>query len=759
MFFGRSKNREAKVLKELYLLEWKITSNAYADVYAAQDKESHEKILLCLGRSTLSEKQQASFVRYVQKLKAAQINDVRDCGVDAEGVGYVALSSAAGKRVDFDHPDVSRLRRRFLVSLVLIERLHQSGIVCGHLSSESFLLDAEARPQFVDFVGFSAVDASAPAIANEFLTYRRPGDEQLGRVSAESDVYALAVIGLQLFGATFPPGFIEKTALPESLKKMREDTPQWVYSILLNIVESPAKRLFNNSSELLAAIALNERSTKEAASDDGKPQETFDVIRKIKRGRSIAPMVSAVVIATALGLVGALFIMRPPAPTSGVATAGESVSEVVTGALLDEQMQQKLALLSSSDDPRVHQKLENVVRDTSVPEVRRLAWLVISDRMGRLGSRRVSRVLKEKVTALTDDALQNLLAISSAFDPYQEVAARREVFKQYLKADDQFACNLIVAASLDSARIDDFKDLLKTCVDRKREKFLESREHDLSSLALVAILDNAGTRYSEDIKARAGDLPEADILWLFNSTASKDPAILRMLAEVALSRKFIQWPRRVFMQALEATAASPGTPSDALIHSATLGPSESDIAQYTAWYDPESVKVLFAVLLETSNETVPSQAFDALDNKPLGDQLTRDLMDFVKMRAPESRARYANLVGGLALRSELDEAAFSKYLLSIQGVSIERDVYLFLLHHGDAKVVRAVLDAKGSIFNPVSLVDLLKNADSQVRTLVIPYLKTITVASARRAVRDYYLQERSPEVRAVFEREIPGIGG
>jgi hypothetical protein len=80
-----------------------------------------------------------------------------------------------------------------------------------------------------------------------------------------------------------------------------------------------------------------------------------------------------------------------------------------------------------------------------------------------------------------------------------------------------------------------------------------------------------------------------------------------------------------------------------------------------------------------------------------------------------------------------------------------------IIEHGDSSLIRLLLETNGNSLNPDLLLGLLGHADKQLRLQVVPLVKNVSLMSAKQTLQSYYSKERDPAVRAVYEREVPGL--
>jgi hypothetical protein len=111
------------------------------------------------------------------------------------------------------------------------------------------------------------------------------------------------------------------------------------------------------------------------------------------------------------------------------------------------------------------------------------------------------------------------------------------------------------------------------------------------------------------------------------------------------------------------------------------------------------------------------------------------------------------LVEGLSVEERRDALA------SIRGKPQTSQLCKIVLQASDATLARAILDAFGNDMNPALLVDLLQHPDKGVRLQVIPFVKSVQLASSWQQVVNSYLAELDPEVKSRYETEIPRIRG
>lgn len=760
----KSQTSDALKVRNFYSLDSKRLSTPEADLYQARESGTKAAVQVWVGREALSVERQKSLCRHVEEIKGTGVAEILDYGVDSDNIGYVAMRAKASKKLDYDTPLPALARQRFLAAVLLVEHLNHQGVICGNLDADSFSLDASGRLHFIGVYGFG--DDEAPA--------RRGFGAKRQEVGGEfGDVCALALMGLALFGADVADYRGEVATLPERLKSLVKDAPVWVTSVLKSILEKGEDSGVSTTSDLLAAIVMAERRSKEPVTKESTEKAVaewlekdgmaiarmlhFDLVgqRAKTRAYRVIGVVSALCV---VALIGILFL-APRATHNTNGSGGERGGATSSGAAAPQSPRQQVASLAASDDPAAHTKIEEVLARDPSAEARSAVLKAVADRAERLGFPRLAAVIREKAASLSSGSYDALKGAWGIFDPFRDEQSRHQQLLEYAKVDALSACEFAVAIALDIGKPEAFRPVLQSCARQVRGIPATEPIDDLSTAALIFELDGDRMRYIKDLRARRGDLSPRDIWWLLETAVNKRNEGLQLLAEEALARDLVPWPRRLYLEAVQVSAMTPDVPADILLDSARKGASQEAVTRFTKWLDPAAVTALIASLLDNPQEGAHGAAFDALDNKPIRDPFLQAVLELIRLKAGDERARYAPFVGAIALRSRMNDEQLTRGMESIRGAPLERDLYLLSLEKGEAGIIGTSLRVYGTTANPVSLMGLLAHQDPSVRSMVIPYLKTITVSSYREKLRNHYVLERDPSVRAVFEREIPDIRG
>lgn len=290
MFFRKCEPTNLEHISDTYSLDWKFGANSVADGYRAYDKVNKRHCSLWITREPLSDELRARFFEHIRDLRKGGLERISKYGCDIDGIGYVALPVLAAKRLDYDAPAAAVKARRFLLAILKVEAFHLQGIICGNLCTDSFMLDSEEQLHFVGYAGGS-LEKQSIELAREYQTFIPSEVLETDQVSQGADVYALAVIGLKLFGATFPAGEIDRAELPAYLKTLDPKAPLWLHAVLPRVLSCKPEQRYKDASQLLAAISLQlesqrqltaEHQDSDTSSHDLK--EEAQIVRSLLRG-------------------------------------------------------------------------------------------------------------------------------------------------------------------------------------------------------------------------------------------------------------------------------------------------------------------------------------------------------------------------------------------------------------------------------------------------------------------------------------------
>lgn len=814
MLFKKCEPTNLEHIGESYSLDWKFGANSIADGYRAYDKFSKRRCSLWITREPLDDAGRLVFYEHARSLRKGGVERISKYGCDVDGIGYVALPILAVKRLDYDMPGAAVKARRLLGAILKVEALHLQGLVCGNLCSDSFMLDSEEQ---VHFVGYAGGDFERPYrdLPIEYHAFIPPEDLDRIQSSQTADVYALAVNGLKLFGATFPDGSIIASNIPDYLKSLDPNAPLWLQVILPRVLSCSPETRYKDASQLLAAIAdqvdrqkdlTAENYDEEGASHDLK--EEAEVVFSLPRGlvrqqaRVRRLLSSPLFVMSCVGLLlcmvlGASWMVVSLSNASSYAMSENERARLLSLDLPHEKdrpsitasLGQSLSALfgrtsyqpdalpparvgeaektSSAVSPQDTSASRNVdasqpVRGELVPTTPAPGpsdhWQDQLVRARDGGYRLTAEVLEYLVNtpnSIRPADISALLGVVAVDVPKEK---RREVVISYEPIDSDLAYMLAGALTLDLSDQVLFRELI-TRGALKQIGVSRAPVDSVSTVALISAIPSARELLFDHVIKRASSIGDEDVWWLLETLILQRAEHLRDFVRSERINLLGLGYHRFFLQSVAHASDMQSVPIGSLLNSARQQPTMSDVQKYSQWYDPGSVRVLLATLLVSTDPEVLQAAFDALTNKSTGNTSVDEALSYISNKSDVLRVYYANFVGGVGLVDSLNPDEIKSAFSSVKGKPHSSQLCKLMLQRGSLPLIKAILETLGDTINPALLVELLKHPDKSVRLQIIPFVKEVSLSSSRQQVVDAYLTESDPEVKAKYESEMPRIKG
>ncbi len=812
-FFKKCEPTNLEHINDSYSLDWKFGENSVADAYRAYDKLHKRHCALWITRERLSEQDRVSFYEHTRYLRKGGLERVSRYGCDIDGVGYVALPVLAVKRLDYDAPDPIVKARRLLLSILKVEAFHIQGIVCGNLCTDSFMIDSEDVVHFVGYAG-GELEKKTKDLPAEYLTFVPPEEVEAPYLTQASDVYALAVIGLKLFGVSFPGGVISPERIPEYLRELDPKAPLWLQAVLPRVISSKPGARFKTAGELLAAISVQAERQRELPSDSielGASSHDMrgeaDVVLKLPRAlaqrraqlRRFVGSPSFVIrsISLVLVIINAGLWFAGPYLGGGSYSGSESASVKLAAefgrlgegepsgptnlrsglrALFDgsEYKTDRLdagrpaavgvpAKPSEQKDSSEEKRGDPIVAASANAAASR-AQKFDAQLRGQLGRAKgagfthTAEVLGYLVSTPNTIRPGDITRLFQVLDTTTTREQRRDLVAAYESVDPDLAYMLGAALSLDLAEPTLFRELLVRGA-KKQIGVERGPLEPISTGALIASIPSSREFFLEDVSTGPLAISDDEVWWLLETLILQRADQLRSFLASQRVTQLNLGLRRFFLQSIERVNDIDVAPIAALLRSLRNSPDPADIQKFSQWYDPASVQVLLAALLISSQPEVVERAFDALASKSTGNPSVDEAIAYIRSNADALRVYYASFVAGVGLVDVLSEEERRQAFSSIRGKPQASKLCKLLLQKGSPSLVVAILENVGDTINPALLVDLLKHPDKSVRLKIIPFVRDVSLSSTWQQVIDAYLTEEDPDVKARYESEIPRIRG
>jgi len=767
VFFRKGPILLTETLEGRFTLDHVVGETVDGIGYQGFDKQVKKTRVIWTTRSALSERQKKGFFKHVRGLIATRVEPVLDFGVDAAGIGFVVISASVTKRLDYDLSDGPSKARRFIRVLLALEAIHISGSHCGNLTPDSFMLDSNQQVHFVGFIGGLRGTTTSP-VGVDYQRYQSPEVISGELPSRSCDVYALGVIGLELFGVGFPEGPLVRDRIGEYLKAIQKDTPVWLQAALPNVVTSDPAQRFKTASQLLSAISIQLRNHEELMQDDGGSEEDKSRVHEEVLFVSSLPRSSrtlqqillsllripGVNITLALGILcgGVAYGYRNGFFEQGPADASAPIRPAVSHS---KDLKTRLAGIRELDTPEVFKMLEAEEGAATAPGEKVLIWKSMVDYGRQAGMPRTAAALQRLLDAPSPRTGPLMASIMRLLNPVRSRDSDSATVTAIEQVDPETAYNIAAALTLDMSAPSQFREaLLKgACASFQRTSYARCR--DISTNGLILVISSTRSQYFTDILQSEMAVSEFDFWPILELMVAQRAEEERAFARFGIDRRLVVWPQSIFLEVLSSSSVNISVPSSELVAAAQGLLSNKAVAQFSDWYEPASVQALLGALLVSNSENgVKELALDALSNKPISDRALHALLAFIRDQSATPNPRYAPLVAAIGLRGQAPEEALMAGLRSLAEAPDRSAICVVLLQNGDVRLIRAVLDLYGTSLNPDLLLVLLEHPDKDVRVAVLPYLKGVVLTSAKQTLQNYYLHEQEPVVRAAYEREV-----
>jgi hypothetical protein len=787
MFFKKRKPINIGLISDQYSLDWKFAENSVADAYRAYDRVAKRHCTLWITRESLDETNRRLFYEHLSSLADESVEKISRYGSDETGISYVALSFLAVKRLDYDAPQALVKSQRFLQAVLRIEALHLRGVSCGNLCYDSFMLDSDEQVHFVGYPG----GKGATKYSDLPLKYQKfiPPDMIDGAETSQAvDVYALAVIGLSLFGVTFPDAPITAQSCAECVTSIDPNAPSWARTILTASIRCAPQERYKSASKLLAVIAAQVNAQRLLTAESLSAQDTTRSAREesealVSLRRSVFSQ--QVWIRRALHspwfVVGGvcLFLGLAVAELGGIIELSHTGQKSERGGLTTikwkEVFNERPGVdqgLVSSDAAAPVPPLGAVVEIPKDSNKRVSAELAVNSPIPKFTDnfRRELSLAKAAGYPLTAEVLGYLVNAPSTIRP-GDIAEllkvlrpdlskeqRRDMVVAYESIDADLAYMLAASFSIDLSD----QELLRDLIVRGALKQIgvsRSPIDAVGTFALMTAIPSARDLVFKRILEQVSSMSDADVWWLLETLALQRAEEFRELIATQRVNQLAPGYHRFCLQGVARVSDMEGVPVRSLLRCARQKPNIADVQQFSQWYDPASVKVLLAILLMSPDLEVLESSFDALSSKSTGSVSVDEAVSYINNSAEAPRASYAPFIGGVGLLDSLTEDEINTSFSSIRGRPNASQLGRLLLRRGSSALVKAILGNLGDTINPALLIELLQHPDKSVRLNAIPLVKDVSLSSSWQSIVDAYLTESDAEVKARYESEIPRIRG
>ncbi|MFN4895188.1 MAG: hypothetical protein ACK5HO_05325 [Pseudomonadota bacterium] len=752
--------------EDLWVAESRLGAVLHADSYLAHGVEDRDDLILWLSRDSLKTEEQEMFLGHAEGLVSVCEIDEIEYGVESQGRGFVVIRNGSTQGVLAGALSPITARNRFLMCLAIVSRIHDSGVACGNISDSSFSVDSFAVVRFVGLLG-GYRDPQPTMISPELLRFIKPGDATPGEPSTAADVYALAVLGLMLFGVSIPLGAVDPARIDEYLKSVPAGAPSWVVSVLGVLVREPERGFCSDASAVIHAIAGRDAEwleglkqddpTKLQGSRDEKALTLFEIqkllgLQKGSDGRNkdiarqkrfilaaVAGFIACVAGLLSIDKAGQLGYL--PRGKWGFEAANEETAMPLSAVMRSLGRLRGGGVHSLGSHPggagtalETHAKKSGAVTEGL--------------QQGGVESGEAVGSLAEVNMAHDEELLSHISEGSVAPDEHPLVFELYDKLNQQSKA---LIAKAYVKSGGESERL--FKDFLQK---RSQRSALVGQSHpnEISTDAWFLASELRLTRQVAQEWGRAGALSPDELWWLAEILAKKRAPLFGYIAQEMVKRGIVPEPRAIFLGVAAEANETSGVPYEVLFRLTRDEPNLADVGVFTSWSGAESSRALFGVVLSSSQPEVIQGALSSLVDKPGTSELVRSVLEFLNAREDSQAVTLAPLIGALGLLGTTTEAVLENGLENLRTYPDKAEILTILLNNGSTELALEVLRVFGSEIHPGSIIPLLSRSEPRIKRAVIPLLSDVRVASLKASIREYYEAESDPELRRLFEQHL-----
>ncbi|MCB0359541.1 MAG: hypothetical protein KDD44_07885, partial [Bdellovibrionales bacterium] len=265
-------------LDERYHVQNHLLSTRGSEANYAIQREGTESVTLWRMRFSLGGDAVARFLRRMQTLAGMNLPTpkIRDFGIDDTGRPFVITDFFEGKPIFSGAVSAEEAQRRFLEAVRVLALLHSEDIALGDVGEQSFVITGNGRVLVQGMLGAFDSEAGGGTTmmpAPQTLAYLAPEQRSGGGAIPASDIFALGLIGYQLFtkrSLTKDPGPIlypdEAVALAPAPSTFHPSVPQWLDGVLAKCLSAHPEARYGDATLLLQAI---EEAMRTGRSPDG----------------------------------------------------------------------------------------------------------------------------------------------------------------------------------------------------------------------------------------------------------------------------------------------------------------------------------------------------------------------------------------------------------------------------------------------------------------------------------------------------------
>lgn len=783
------------VVSELFTVESQLCSTRTADLFKAFDRERGRPVAVWMLRTQFEPDSNVigEFTNRLGKLslQSGAVARIMTAGVDPTGVVFAVIGSVDGYPVTSGNLDGVEAERRFIALCKIVEQMHLSGIACGDLCGSSFWINRSGDLSFTGIMGSfeeSGSDAAVPPL--DTLAYVAPEQMPGGGVNFYHDVYALGVIGYQLFTkrTPFENPAAKGSEKPTPPRTLNPSAPIWVDEVLLKCLESIPGRRYGTAGSLLAAlmeakerIATEQSSVVERQSRSLTQKDKTDgtvvsfqpgIASEIPEGH-LEQGVSAkrlIVVGSVLAILMAILIVGGFAVYKKVSVEEPTDQElVVHREAAGERMRQALDVVSDtdselnekrlkfqelaqSDDPLAHDILVRSAIDSETPKIRLIAEQEILARAKRLHF---------EIAANAVSSWLNTISIQSPPPEYEyalkalnaslPVEGRIEAVQRVFTTNPTLALRILTALVLEADESTPYQKITAQIVSASLNMNVPG---DISPEAMLFAHEDVYKEYSQQLLTRLQNASDRDVKFLMDYTVGNAKPQMSAITTMALERKLIDPIKSVFLEPLRDRDSLPEGIPAVLLRAAQDNLSKGDLELIGMWLDKAAEPVLLGICADNSSPELQTEAVEYLAGRGISDQPQGTFIQWIKESAWERRAELAEPLGVTALSDKATIEKIHHALTKLEGFTKDKRIFNILFLASDPRFIGEVLKMYHAVVPSEALVTLLAHPSKEVRLAAIGSLDRVNEVGALNAIIELYNAEVDPDVRKAYSDNL-----